>query len=217
MSHHRKMPRRSLGIACKSCSRGTNSLFLSCSDRKGCCLTLSITLFLVVCRPITVPRLSIFFFRPNIEKVYASGWNDSSFFFGTSDSFLTLPFARRDRNELSKALTYPLLDKYSVANNIARHDSEDHNSMNALSFLSNSGFGVSVSEGDIHATNSPHDSDGSVQLGPWSPTHDLPLYLWSTMKHPSCDNLALLTTRGTERAMLLLSTASVLFEDVALA
>ena len=190
---------------------------MSCSDHNGCCLILSITLIFVVCRPIAASPIFILLLRPSIEKVYASGWNDSSFFFGASDSFLTLPFARHDRNKLSKALTYPLLDKYSVANNIARLDSGDHNSMSALSFLSNSGFGVSVSEGDIHDTNSPHDSDSFVQLGPWCPTHDLPLSLWSKMKHPPRDNLALLTMRGTERAMHLLSTSSVLFEDIALA
>ena len=184
-------------------------LFLPCSDRNGCCLTLFITFrSLLPLRPYSS-------LRPSIEKVYASGWNDSSFFFGASDSFLTLPFARHDRNKLSKALTYPLLDKYSVANNIARNDSEDHNSMNALSFLSNSSFGAS--EGGVNDTTSPHDNDCSVQLGPWCPTHDLPLSLWSKIKHPPRDNLALLTMRGTERAMHLLSTSLLLFEDIALA
>ena len=158
--------------------------------------------------------------RPSIEKIFASGWDDSSFFFGAPESHLTLPVSRRERSELSKALAYPLRNRCAVTSSLSKSDHEDSNSIKASSLLSNSGFGVSEDDiDDIDDITATYDNDSFVLLGACSPIHVLPSLLWGTMKFPLRDtcSLALLATRRMERAMLLLSTSSVLFQDVGMA
>ena len=154
--------------------------------------------------------------RPSIEKIFASGWNESSFFFGATEEYLTLSSTRAERSEISRALAYPLSDRCAVGSSLAKNnDPEDSTSMNSSSLLSSSG--LAVSEDGFDDITATYDSDSFVRSELCNPIYALPSLLRGTLEYPFRNHLALLTIRKTEKAMLLLSVSSILFQDVGMA
>ena len=150
--------------------------------------------------------------RPSIEKIFASGWNESSFFFGAPEEYVTIPTSRAERNEISNALAYPLPDRCAVCNDISINDPEDSAGMKSSSLSSN--WALGVSEDGIDGITFTYDSNSFVQPESCNPIVELPSLLRERVKFPLRDKLALLTTRKAERSMLLFSTSSSLFQDV---
>ena len=95
------------------------------------------------------------------------------------------------------------------------NDPEDSTSMNSSSLLSSSG--LAVSEDGFDDITATYDSDSFVLSELCNPIYALPSLLRGTLEYPFRNHLALLTIRKTEKAMLLLSVSSILFQDVGMA
>ena len=143
-----------------------------------------------------------------------SGWNESSFFFGAPESCLTYPTTRAERIEISNALAYPLPDRCAVCNDIAKNDPGDSTGTKSSSLSSN--WALDVSEDSIDGITATYDSNSFVRPESCNPIFELPSLLRARIRFPLRDKLALLTTRKAERSMLLFSTSSSLFQDVAM-
>lgn len=153
--------------------------------------------------------------RPTIERIFTSGWNDSAFFFGSSDSYVTRPTSKRDRSELSKAHFYSSI-MHSISNT-SKSDADDNSksssSMSSLTLASSLSNAETNSSSQGSLGTSQSGDDTFLQLCASSPVYSLPSMLRGSAGLPFREHMCLLATRRRERAAEAITSTTALLDD----
>ena len=135
---------------------------------------------------------------PTIEKLYSSGWTDSAFFFGSSNSYVTLP-SLHDRLKLSTANSFPA----EATTSCAITEGEEKS-------LSSAGISMLISGSPI----APPSDDGTFfQVSRSSPVHSISKVLQGAAAIPCSEDNGLLLTRRNERGSSSAAALLALLDD----